>query len=137
MPAPLPFPTPPSAPLASASGTSATPLPANSGPSVTSYVEQYYSCQRGDTWDSISQYFYKTDRYAAALRRHNQIHARASEQMARTGQTAEGERVFIPQVYVLEDRYADAIPKPSASPAPTMVPTTFTPAGGAPMRPNP
>jgi len=108
------------------------------------YDEQEYSCQPGDTWEQISKTFYLgNDRYAKALQRHNQNHARASERMRDTGQPAPGERIFIPQSHILEERYADAIPKPAAAPAPTTMPATFvSPSNGslpppAPLPPNP
>jgi hypothetical protein len=133
------LPTPPSSPLASgsdkpaSSGTLAPPQPLSKGPSVTVYDEQEYSCQRGDTWEELSQRYYRgTDRYAKALQRHNQNHFRASEQMAKTGQLAPGERIFIPQAYILEERYADAIVKPSPGAASTTVPAKFDPNNSLP-----
>lgn len=133
-PAPFPLPTPP---LASASDKPASPRPASNGPSVTVYDEQDYSCRRGDTWQGISKHFYMTDRYAKALQRHNQNHARASERMRDTGQLAPGERIFVPQAYVLEERYADIVPKPAAAPASTTVPAGFTQSGSPPPSPPP
>lgn len=96
------------------------------------YDEQDYSCQGGDTWEGISKRFYMTDRYAKALQRHNQNHARASEQMARTGQPAPGERIFVPQAYVLEERYADAVSKPATAPSSATMPATFVAPNGSP-----
>lgn len=144
MPAPLPLPTPPSSPLGSGSdkpvasaGTQAPPQPVSKGPSVTVYDEQDYSCQSGDSWGEISKHFYQTDQYAKALQRHNQNHARASDQMMRTGQIAPGERVFIPQAYILEERYADAITKPAVTPASTTIPASSVIPGGSIPAPAP
>jgi hypothetical protein len=121
-PAPLPLPVmPPSAPLPSAPDKPASPQLVSSGPSVTVYDEQDYSCRPGDTWEGISKQFYMTDRYAKALQRHNQNHARASDRIKDNGQLAAGERIFVPQSYVLERRYADAI-VPAAAPASTTTP---------------
>jgi hypothetical protein len=100
--------------------------PISKGPSVTVYDEQEYVCKAGDRWESISKDFYMgTDQFARALQRHNQNHFRASERMAKTGQLAPGERIFIPQSHVLEEKYADAIIKPAAAAAPTTVPARF------------
>lgn len=103
---------------------------------MTVYDEQDYSCRAGDTWEQLSKQFYMTDRYAKALQRHNQNHARASERMKDNGQLAQGERIFVPQAYVLAERYADAIPKPAAAPASTTMPATFVaPSGSSPPAP--
>jgi len=103
------------------------------------YEEQEYSCGNGDTWEAISKHFYMTDRYAKALQRHNQNHARASDRMRDTGQLAPGERIFVPQAYVLEERYADTIPKPAVVPAPasSTMPATFLAPSGSPPPPAP
>jgi hypothetical protein len=127
---------PSSSPLAATPDKSAPARPASNGASVTVYDEQDYSCRPGDTWEEISKHFYMTDRYAKALQRHNQLHARASERMKDSGQVAQGERVFVPQAYVLEERYADAIAKPAAAPASTM-PATFVAPSGSPPPPAP
>ncbi len=148
MPPPLPLPTPlPSAPLGSGSDKPATsasthlpPQPASKGPSVISYDEQEYVCQATDTWESLSkQFFLGTDRYAKALQRHNQNHARASNQMEKTGKLQAGERIFIPQSHILEERYADAIPNPAVAPASMTVspPTVPPPTNGSPPPRNP
>jgi len=102
---------------------------------VTVYDEQDYSCRPGDTWEGISKQFYMTDRYAKALQRHNQNHARDSDRI-NSGQLAAGERIFVPQSYVLEQRYADAIPVPAAAPAQTTMPVVF-PSGSPATLPTP
>src|SRR5579884_1925622 len=146
MPAPLPLPVPPSSPLAGTpdrsgppplAATPDTPRQASTGASVTVYDEQDYRCRAGDTWEQLSKQFYMTDRYAKALQRHNQLHARASERIKDTGQLAQGDRIFVPQSYVLEERYADAIAKPTAAPASTTMPATFVAPSGSPPSPAP
>jgi Wiskott-Aldrich syndrome protein len=143
-PEPFPLPTsPPSTPSsesnkpAAAAITLASPLPAASkGPSVTFYDEQEYVCRPGDTWGEISKQFYVgTDRYARALQRHNQNHPRASEQMMSNGQLTAGTKIFIPQSHILEERYADAIPKPTTATPPTMMPAKFDQSGSPPPPP--
>lgn len=100
---------------------------------MTVYDEQEYSCRPGDSWEGISKNFYMTERYAKALQRHNQNHARASERIKDNGQLATGERIFVPQAYVLEQRYADAIPVPAAAPASTTTPVVYP--SGSPTTP--
>jgi hypothetical protein len=117
---------------AASPNTMALPQPVSKGPSVTVFDEQEYKCQPGDTWESVSKQLYLgTDRFARALQRHNQNHARASDKMARTGQLAPGERIFIPQSHILEERYADAIPSPSSTSAPTTLPAKYVPPSGS------
>jgi hypothetical protein len=132
-PAPLPLPVPPSSPLASAPEKPVAPQVISYGPSVTVYDEQDYSCRPGDTWEKISKQFYMTERYAKALQRHNQNHARASDRIKDNGQLAPGERIFVPQSYVLEHRYADVIPIPAAAPASTATPVVYP--SGSPTTP--
>jgi hypothetical protein len=103
-------------------------------PQVIVFTEKEYSCQPSDTFEALSKRFYNTDKYAAALRRHNQNHARASYQMGRSGQITPGEKIFIPPADILDQRYPDAIGKPSSS-APAAVPASFNATGSPPPRP--
>lgn len=110
--------------------------PASKRPSVIVYDEQEFVCRPGDTWESISKSIYQgTDKYAKALQRHNQNHPRANQQMAITGQLTPGARIFFPQAYVLEERYADAIVKSPASP--TVVPAMLNVPNGSQPPPAP
>ncbi len=145
MPMPIPLPTAPaSVPLGSGSGkpsaSAAIPAPqrpAGNAAQVTVYDEQEYVCKPGDTFASISQHYLLTDKYAKALQRHNQNHARASVQMANGGPLAPGEKIFIPQAYVLEQRYADAIPNAATRPSSPIVPTSSVAPNGSPPAPPP
>lgn len=101
--------------------------------SVKVYDEIEHVCQANETFESLSkQYFMGSPNYAKALQRHNQQHARASKRMGETGQIAPGEKVFIPQAYILEERYADTIPRPATATPSTTVPATFVPTSGSP-----
>lgn len=118
-------------------GASSSPPPpqrsASTGPSVKIFDEVEHVCQPNDTFESISKkYFMGSPNYAKALQRHNQNHARASEQMTQTGKLTPGERVYVPQAYILEERYADAIPKSAAGPSSSTVPATFVAPGAPP-----
>jgi hypothetical protein len=141
MPAPLPLPAaPPSTPLSSptarpiTAASSPTPQrPAATGSSVTVFDEQEYQWKSNDDFAKLSQQYYGSTAYANALQRHNQNHARASQQMNEKGTPAPGERIYIPQSRILEQRYADAISKP-ASPT---VPAAFVDPSSAPPRLTP
>ncbi len=144
MPAPIPLPTAPaSVPLGSGSGqpsaSASAPAPrrpTGNAAQVTVYDEQEYVCKPGDTFASISQRYLLTDKYAKALQRHNQNHARASVQMANGGTLTPGEKIYIPQAYVLEQRYADAIPNAATPPSSPIVPTSsVAPSGSPPAAP--
>jgi hypothetical protein len=147
MPAPLPLPQPPSSPAAEATDSGRVkPMPAASTPPLTKpatlaepqvivFTEKEYSCQPSDTFEALSKRFYNTEKYAAALRRHNQNHARASYQMGSSGQITPGEKIFIPPADVLDQRYPDAVGKPPLSSAPAAVPASFNATGSPPPRP--
>jgi hypothetical protein len=130
------LPTPPSSPLGSGSaaptasaGVSTPRKPASNGGEVTVYDEQEYVCKANDTFESISKQYLLSDKYAKALQRHNQNHARASLRMTEGGRLMPGEKIYIPQAYILEQRYADAIPRPAAAAASVVPATAVAPAG--------
>jgi hypothetical protein len=91
---------------------------------VIVYDEQEYRSTAGDTFEKISERYYGTDKFAAALRQHNRHHARASTQMSNDGTLAPGERIYIPPADILEQRYGDTIVKPAA-PSQTL-PASYT-----------
>jgi hypothetical protein len=128
MPAPLPLPTAPT------TGTVAAPTAA---PTVISFDEQEYKCQRGDTFEKISQRFYLGSEYAKALEQHNRQHPRASTDMANSGTLKEGERIFIPQTKYLEQYYAAAISKPAPVPASGVVPANLVQPSNTPIQSPP
>lgn len=109
------------------------PPPARLAPRVLEYTEQDYTCQSGDTFETISQRYYMSEAYANALRRHNQNHARASDGLVRNGAPIAGEKIFIPPADILEQRYGDAIVKPQSP----MQPASYTPPSGSLPRPLP
>lgn len=141
MPPASPLPTP-----ATSVRAAASPAPAATGASVKVFDEIEYVCQPGDTFESISKKYYQgAPQFAEALKLHNKNHARASDNMQSTATLRPGEKVFIPQAYILEERYAGVIKKSDTPASPTM-PATFTtpsappPSGssaGAPLIPVP
>jgi hypothetical protein len=96
-------------------------------PQVLVYDEIDYVCQPGDTFAKISARWYQTEAFAEALKRHNQHHARASEQMAKYGTLTAGEKIVIPPADILEQRYGDALVKPTAPPANQTIPASYPP----------
>jgi hypothetical protein len=131
-------------PLSTSAGERAKPIAAGTPtaparpapraePRVIVYDEQEYTCQPNDTFEKISAKYYMSANFAEALRRHNRQHARASDRMAHDGTIAAGEKLYIPQANILEERYGDAIVKPASPPSQT-VPASFTPpVGGSPL----
>jgi hypothetical protein len=116
--------------------------PARPAPQVIVYDEIDYVCQPGDTFARISARWYQTEAFAEALKRHNQHHARASEQMAKFGTITAGEKIFVPPADILEQRYGDALVKPTVPPANQTMPASYStpappPPGGSlsPQRP--
>jgi hypothetical protein len=47
-----------------------------------------------------------------------------------------GGKIFIPQAYVLEQYYADAISRPAAAPASATIPAAFNPSGNTTQPPQ-
>lgn len=108
-------------------------------PPTTSYDEDVYETKATDTWESISQEFFNTKAYAAALRAHNKGGAKPAGM------------VSVPPIYILkrsmpaQGRPANIIsqsaptttppasPPPTAAPAANWGPTTAT----TPASPSP
>ena len=101
------------------------PSPVQPAPQVIVYDEIDYVCQPGDTFEKISTRWYQTEAFAKALMRHNQHHALASEQMAKFGTITPGDKIHVPPADILEQRYGDAIVKPTAPPGNQTVPASF------------
>jgi hypothetical protein len=64
--------------------------------------EKEHVCSRGDTFRSISQAHFNTDKYEEALIEFNQTHPLGSAAVRRDRQAAEGETVYIPPARILE-----------------------------------
>jgi nucleoid-associated protein YgaU len=90
-------------------------------PQVDSYDEQSHHCKPGDNLKSLSSQYYNSDKYDQALLLFNRDHALASDGIRQDPPVLQpGQVIFIPQMKILEKRYADKIPGfvPVASPAP-------------------
>ncbi|HEY7315084.1 MAG TPA: hypothetical protein VH643_37405 [Gemmataceae bacterium] len=135
-PAPLPMPDSSGIkPTPSASAPDAPKPLDRAAPQVIVFNEQEYVCQPNDTFKELSKRFFSSEKYADALQRHNQNHARASAQMANSGKLTPGERIFIPPADILDQRYPDAIER--SRPTTGAVPASFTAPGGPPAPPPP
>jgi nucleoid-associated protein YgaU len=106
-----------SAPVASAGGTF-SPLPVRdptarpSGPrpiqTVTVHAYTQYTCQTGDTLQSICQRAYGSERYANALFNYNRRDA-APNTISEFGDIKVGANLFLPDKKHLEDAYGALI----------------------------
>jgi nucleoid-associated protein YgaU len=144
---------PPAAPEAPAA-TLQAPLPtpqapgirpaAGAVPQADAFDEDIHSCKEGDTYRTVSQQFYLTDRYEKALQRYNRdypIDRRADPSVLQPGM-----RVRVPPIRVLVRKYGDLLgerqtvapvgtlpvgppPGPPAEPAPVRLAPPVTPPG--------
>jgi hypothetical protein len=103
--------------------------PSRSTPQVASWTETLYQCTAEDTFEKLSQRFYKTEALAGALRAYNKNHPSASELLHNKGELTAGETVFIPAQEILEERHGDLIRKVPPAPLAT------APSGGQGTRP--
>ncbi|HXG10205.1 MAG TPA: LysM peptidoglycan-binding domain-containing protein [Gemmataceae bacterium] len=95
-----------------------TPIPA--APQVESFDEEEYRVKPGDTFESISTQFYRTNKYAQALLLFNRNHPLAGIGVRQEPPTLQpGQPVYIPPTRILEKRYGSVIPDLAPSPAGT------------------
>src|SRR5205085_1462273 len=107
-------------PLVVAPGSRPGSTPAPIKAVVLDWLEEDEAVQQGDTYASISQRKFKTDKYAAALERFNRDHPRLGSELRRQG-LVPGVKLAVPSAAILEERYPDAIPglnKTSKAPVP-------------------
>jgi hypothetical protein len=118
----------------------AAALPASvrgSHPEVVSYTEETLVANPADSYRSISQAKYGTDRYADALYHFNRGHPLADDNLPADGSLLPRQKVYIPPAAILESRYPEQIkaaPKPGvtsgSSPQPAAPATYRVAAGG-------
>lgn len=95
-------------------------------PRVVSYDEENYRCQTGDTFKSIAQKFYHSDKYEQALLMYNREHPLATENLrVNPSVLPVNQAIYIPQVAVLERRYPNLIP--GLTPLPAAIPAAAAP----------
>ena len=91
---------------------------------MESFTEEEYVVKAGDTFETISDRFYKSNTWAEALRLYNRNDSLLSD-LGRDGTLKPGQHLSIPQWEILRKRYGDAIPP--VRPAGVTVPLTPTP----------
>lgn len=100
---------------------------------MVSYDEQTYRCKPNDTFRSISTQFYLSEKYERALLLFNRSHAMANDNIKHDPPILNpGQNVFIPQLKILEQRYASVIPDLTPLPPPAAAaPVGTVPAAAA------
>ncbi len=91
--------------------------PASSAPRVERYTVTIYTCQPGDTWEKVSKDHYMTEQAAAALREYNRNDPRASASLLEGGTITAGDKVYIPQLKILERHGLKIVSKPESAAA--------------------
>jgi nucleoid-associated protein YgaU len=76
-------------------------------PRVQSYLEEEHRWQPGDSFAAVSQKFYFTDKYAAALQEYNRDYPLAAAGMKQNPPAmVPGQAIWVPPVRILERDYA-------------------------------
>lgn len=118
--------TPIGAPVPAVPGSPVRPL-IGTVPQVESFDEEEYRARVGDTFQSISMQFYRTDKYAQALLLFNRSHPLASEAIRQDPPALRpGQAVYVPPGGILERRHGTAVPELTPLP-PTGAPRTDRP----------
>jgi hypothetical protein len=88
---------------------------------VESYDEETYVCRPNDTFRTISQAYFKTDKYERALVLFNRNHPLATEAVRQSPPVLrEGQSVYIPPQRILEKYYSSVIGEGPLAPAATL-----------------
>lgn len=94
-------------------------------PKVISFTEEKYSCGPGETFATISKQKYGTDKYAQALMLFNRNHPLGGDEaLPDSGALKPQQKVYIPPLEVLENRYPGGVKDLSPSPPPAVVPSS-------------
>jgi hypothetical protein len=105
-------------PLSVAPAAVPTSLTRPARPDVVTYTEATHEAGPGDTFKSISQAKYGTDRYADALYRFNRSHPLAEDDLPEDGSLKPRQKVYVPPAEILENRYPEQIKGAAPAPAP-------------------
>ena len=93
-----------------ATTTGVTPVRPKSELRVQSYLEEEYRWQPGDTFAAVSQKYYFTEKYGAALQQYNHDYPLAAVGMRQNPPVmAPGQAIWVPPVRILERDYANQI----------------------------
>jgi len=115
--------------VATAPGAFGARSPVPSEPVVESYDEETYRIKPTDTWETICKEKYGSAVYIVALQMFNREHFGSSDAMRGNPPALQpGQSLFIPELKVLEHRYASQVPGLTPLPTPPVqppgVPTT-------------
>jgi hypothetical protein len=134
-----------SLPTDSARAPGTSPSLSSSGPNfpqVESYDEETYTCRTNDSFRSISQEFYRTDKYERALALFNRNHPLATDAVRRDPPLLQpGQPIYVPPARILERYYASAFvegaPASPRTPADTEKLPALRPGSGSLISPVP
>lgn len=105
------------------------------GPKAQSYLVEEYRLQAGDSFEKVSQKYYFSPKYAAALQRYNQNEPLASPGLrANPPMLSVGQVVWVPPVRILERDHGDMISGLQPIPADRAAPGV--PTGVRPVTPT-
>ncbi|MFL5340590.1 MAG: hypothetical protein ACJ8F7_10610 [Gemmataceae bacterium] len=100
-----------------------------------SYEEEWYQCQASDTFDTISQRAFNTNKYAQALRMYNRERQSSDNLRDLNPVLRARQTIRIPPARILERYYPSAVPGlPATAPRTSGVPTSL-PGGNIPSTP--
>jgi hypothetical protein len=85
--------------------------PAAARPRVAVYDVITHRCLQEDTWESLSEKYMYSKRYAEALQDYNRKAEQASDRMRRDGRPVPGDNVYVPPVGLLLDKFGSLIRK--------------------------
>jgi hypothetical protein len=105
-------------PVGAASAPIRVPAPVSNSPEVESYDEETFACRSNESFQTISQTFFQTDKYARALLLFNRDHPLANNALKTDPPVLQtGQQIYIPPARILEKYYAAAV-DPKAAPVP-------------------
>ncbi|HKI31863.1 MAG TPA: hypothetical protein VKA46_08340 [Gemmataceae bacterium] len=99
----------------------AAPAPAlivrGAQPDVISYTEEPYGAKPGDTFKSISEAKYGTDKYASALYHFNHSHPLIEGDLPEETPLTPAQKIYLPPPEILKTRYPEQVPGSAPAPA--------------------
>jgi hypothetical protein len=104
------------APVTASSAPIRVSAPPSNSPAVESYDEETFTCRPTESFQTISQNFFQTDKYARALLLFNRDHPLANSAVKNDPPVLQaGQQVYVPPARILEKYYAAAIDSKSAA----------------------
>jgi hypothetical protein len=84
------------------------PAPVQPTGKVESWEEHIHRCKAGETFESISNFYFGTPAYAQALAQYNRADQRAGDALRQGGALKEGDTLFVPPAELLKQRFGSA-----------------------------